>query len=309
MSFRMVKGEDRTEEEITRMVVSYRGGNTDLVIPLIKAHITIANKIAGHYARYNHYRREDLYAVAFLGLCEAVDRAAYVLEDNGITPYLARSIKGKIQTFLCSDCLIPIPRGEFKKRMETEDASDYIARTSNDDLTLDTFYGGVIENIAVIIPLTNRVMENLDIPTTDHSLDKMSDLYHKMGLTEIECQIIDMRLDGRTYDEIGTALGMTGQAVRGCHLQNIKSKLGKLGIKMPNHTPILAATKVCTACKRELSLSFFYRISGNSFKSHCKECMKGKYEQNKQKGQGLRGESVCGMLAKTQVLPTEVYSG
>ena len=200
--------------------------------------------------------------------------------------------------FLCSDCLIPIPRGEFKKRMEKEDPLAFSIRTNKtagsglEILDREVHAAGVIENIAIILPLTNRLMENIDIPTSDHSFERMEDLYKKMGLTAQETEILDMRLDGLTYEEIGVVLGMSYQAVRDYHMQNIKGKLVRLGIKMPNHAPLITGKKICTKCQNELSLSFFYKIGQDSYKSVCKNCMKQAYtEKRKAKPQESLNES------------------
>jgi len=280
MSFRMVKPDkEYSEEEIMHMVINLRGGDREMIIPLIKAHITLANKIAGFFTRHNVNRREDLYAVAFHGLVDCVNHLAEKLQDNNATPFIARSIKGAIQMFLVSDCLIPIPRGEFKKRMEKEDAISFILRTSTSSgggleiLDREVHEAGVIENIAVILPLSNKVMENIDIPVLDYSFQKMEDLYSKMGLTEEEIQIVDMRLDGLTMEEVAEKLGISKPGVY-YKIQEVKTKISRLGLKMPNHSPVLSGTKVCSRCKIEQSLSFFYKIGEGCYKSICKGCMK-----------------------------------
>ena len=274
--FKIVRttGEEWSEEEIRALTVGLRSGQP-CIESLIEAHITLANKIAGFFSRHHIHRKEDIYAAAYSGLTEAVNKAASVLYDDNITAYVARSIKGAIQMFVVSDCLIPIPRGEFKSRMEKEDAVSFVLRTSNvgrvDIFDREVHISGVMENIAVILPLTNKVMENIDIPVMDYSLQKMEDLYSTMQLTPTEVHIIDRRLDGMTLQEIAAELGVTHPAII-YHIQNIKTKLSKVGLKF--HSAEVSGTKTCTKCDTEKSLSRFYKISEGKYKSICKECLK-----------------------------------
>jgi len=284
--FKMIREtKEYSEEDILRATKRLRAGDHQQVIPLIKMHITLSNKIAGFFTRNFPHRREDLYAEGFRGLCKAINKAQVNLVDDNITAYAASSIKGAIQHYLCHDCLIPIPRGEFKKRMEQEDVTSFMIRTTGGvNATFEVHDSGVTENIAVIVPLTNKVMEEIDIPCFDRSLQRMEDLYQKMRLTEEEIKIVDMRLDGCTLEEIGATLGMTKMAIS-YKLTYIKVKIQRLGIKTLDHTRLISGTKECSRCHNERSLSFFYKIGPDSYKSICKICMK---EQHAEKVASVR---------------------
>lgn len=263
------------DEEIQAMVASLRGGDKSMIVQLIKAHFDLVNRIANKYAWHTRLRRDDIYGTAYLALADAVN--TFPQEgDIKITNYIAMKVKGRIRHFLCADFLIPIPEDEFRKRikMDTADPKDF-----DDMMELPVHASGVIPGAwAVILPLNNARLgdRERDIPYVDMRFESVEDLFNQMGLTEREVRVCNMRLDGYTLEEIGGYLELSKMMVSYI-INDIKAKINRLGIKTPERTRLISGTKCCSKCQQDKSLSFFYKIGPDSYKSVCKPCMKEAY--------------------------------
>ena len=101
----------------------------------------------------------------------------------------------------------------------------------------------------------------------------MDDLIAGMSLTKIETEILYLRLDGYTMQEIGDQLAYTKQGI--CKIINaMKVKVSRLGIRIPSCCQKISGTQVCNQCKDSKSFSDYYKISEMSRKGICKKCMK-----------------------------------
>ena len=260
-----------SNEEIQDLANRLRKGE-DVTIDLIEAHYPLVEKFAGYFSQIYPFRKDDIKCEACFALVRGVDSAKEVLEDGNITAYLAVKIKGAIKDFCSRDSLIPIPRYLFKQMQEEECITDFAARQPTHEGLIETHGAGVLKNAAIIVPL-NTDYYNLDIPVFTDTTD-MTDLYEKMKLTELETTVCNFRLDGYTLEEIGSKIGATKQYIY-LIIQNIKSKITALGFKTVNHVPLNPGKKTCSRCNIERSLTFFYKIGEDSYKSICKICMKG----------------------------------
>jgi DNA-directed RNA polymerase specialized sigma subunit len=278
---------DYTKEDIAHMGNQVLAGvrEPSLLHKIIDSHIPMAKGVAGFYARKMPYRLSDIYAAAYYGLSQGANRmfTENVMTDANITPYLYVRTRGAILDFCSVDSLIPIPRGEFKQRMEIEDARDFVTRTNQTEsknvMHYDVHLGGVCENLAVIIPIDTAEAQNaVDIPTYDEAPNSMEELYFKLRLNDTEIEVVSMRMEGYTISEIGKHVNLTKMRISQI-VDEIKLKLPRIGLKSHLMMPKIAGTKVCNACGLEKSLSDFYKIGEDKYKSHCKHCIKEKHEE------------------------------
>ena len=241
----------------------------------------IADKAARRYGG-----RKDLYGAAYVGLMKAVTKIAASGHPNP-EAYVYTVCKSHVIDFMQRDHLIRIPRAEFKRRMESEDAESYMMRVTG--RATNPRAGGVpmhrvahIENVPIMYSLDDD-MEfdaegggvSIEIPVAPNTEPDTFDYYYeRMHLDPLERSVLDMRLDGLTMQEIGRALGVTKQRISQI-LAGIQVQARTIGLQTSKVK--ISGVKTCTVCKREKSLSDFYR-KGNSYHSSCKECMKKKRE-------------------------------
>jgi len=247
---------------------------------LIDANLDLANQIAGHFIRMFPKKRNDIISSAMLGLVRGVHNAPHVMHDNNIRKYLRPRIAGAIHDFLERDFLIRIPRKQWKKMMEVEDVVDFMERTFRPGVTLQRFGSGVLTSKPIIFSMIGRDPEtdeeyHSEIPAPKKYIKRdFDEMLIEMHLTERESMIVWLRLSGYTFAEIAERMKLTKPRIIQI-IEGLRSRWVELGFPMPRiHHRKISGTKVCTRCETEKSLSEFYKIGEDKFKSICKKCMK-----------------------------------
>ena len=274
------------DEQVSDMVKVLLKGNTIVIDGLIDAHIDFTARIAKRYTYRYPYKSKDIISASFHGLIQGITWAAEGrLEDENIKPYLYTTIRRFIRDFLEKDFLIPIPRKEFKKMMEEEDVHSYVQRTTPLHFRMPANRIAHIQNMPVMYSMSQDYCEDdeqgdykIEIPTYDEQLDGMDDLFVKLELTPQEVQVINLRLEDCTLTEIGKELNCSYEWIRQI-IEDIKTRLPKIGLKPYLHARKILGTKVCNGpCGKDKSLSDFYKIGEDKYKSICITCMKEKRE-------------------------------
>ena len=270
-----------TKEEVDELVSRALEKDATVVPDLIDAHIEFTYRVAIPFIRRYPYKSKDIICSAFYGLVQGCQWAADGrLYDRNIEPYIATTIRRYIRDFLEHDFLIPIPRREFAKRMNTEDLDVFIKRTNTGKFAMPQNPIAFIEHIPIIHSLdvdhqSDDIDWNLEIPVNDTPIDAMDDLMIKLGLDDKEIDIINKRIEGYTLQEIGEEVKLTPRGVKFI-IDGVKRKLHKLGLTAVCHRQDISGTKVCNVCGLEKSLSEYYEERNGWRKGTCKQCMKDK---------------------------------
>lgn len=262
-----------TDEEKCELTKRALACDKTVVDDLIDAYIPTAMKSASWYVRKAPNKIDDIFGSGLQGLVEACNRACTgCLRDENIETYIKSSVRWAVQDFLRKDFLIPIPLGEFRKRVKAAEGSMYMNPKSD---SIKTHKNGILEGVAIMVSFESmRENTAFDITYNDAPVDAMSDLFQKLGLSDRECDIVSMRMDDYTLSEIGEVMHLTKARIKQI-LDDIKQKVIKAGFKESKHK--ISGTKVCSKCETEKSLSDYYKRSDSGRETHksiCKACLK-----------------------------------
>ena len=269
---------DYTEEQKAELTKRALAGDTTVAKDLADAYLPEALKAISWYIRRAPKKVDDIFGAGLEGLVVACNRACTGhLKDEHIDKYIKGVVRWSVQDFLRRDYLIPIPKNEFSKRIKKWNEENIIHPNAPikefDSLKVHT--DGGIDGIAIMVSFENLIENTaFDISCTDEPRSAISDLFIKLELTEREIEIVSMRLEDFTMEEIGTAIGLSKMRIKQI-LDVVKDKLRHAGFNEP--TAKITGTKACTQCGVDKSLSDYYKRSDQSRETHksiCKECMK-----------------------------------
>lgn len=177
------------------VIQRYRDGDDSLRDEIILSYMPLAYKLARKYG-------PDAIGNAMLGLVQGVTWARTALYDNNIGPYLNITIRRFITEHLNRDHLIPIPREAWRKMLQSlslENLDDAEAQQ-----VLKTFY------TRWLVLLSD---ENPDIVIEDPNELIFKEAWEKLNLTELEAEVLTLRLQGYTLQEIGSFVNRSHPAV------------------------------------------------------------------------------------------------
>lgn len=176
------------------IIKRYMAGNNSLRKQIILDNIHIARSIAKkYYYKQIHKDKhlfEDICSSAYLGLCQAVDRAPLKLKHNNFGAYITVNIHGFIQSFIINNRIIRIPRSALMKLIKLK--------------------GDEIEE------LFPKVIGNFDEIEPESKHNEYVDIYAIMAflkLDEREEYIVKLLTEKRTYEEIGKIVDLSMQRV------------------------------------------------------------------------------------------------
>ena len=207
MSHRYIQtdGYKKTAQEIEQMASKLREGDASQISALIECHIKLAYQISKRFINSYPKKKDDIIAAAFYGLSKAVNWAYEGrLYDDGITKYIQVTVQRHIRDFLETDHKINIPRKTFKRLIELNETIEFVpvivpinhdTENENEDFYLEDYQ----ENV------TDQYVQHYKI---------FEELFFILKLTDIERQIVELRLDGYTQAEIGQKLNRTQQSIQ-----------------------------------------------------------------------------------------------
>ena len=180
-----------TEEQVYLYTERLRAKDESVIEPLILHHIPLAAHFAGQIEKQFGYREGECLSAGFAALVGTINRIfkseTPILHDNNITPYLIICIKGAILDYLQHDHLMPVSRTTLKKG---------------------------IKNLPRLTPITmlpsgfetsiDHLLEHRDYVESD-----LQGTYIEMGLSERDIKILQMKLEGYTYQEIADQIGLS----------------------------------------------------------------------------------------------------
>jgi len=170
-------------DEVPSLVQCLRNGDSIAKTRLVEGHMGLASQIVGRYiARFDLNNQElidDLWAEAMYAVTLAVELAKTNLKDDNITPYIVTTVHDKVSDCLARDRLIPVPPRTYRR------------------------HGGKVQPPRV-------VSGESSLKSLSHSLSKIiaDDLLEQALRTNVEREIVRMRLKGMTDSRIGKVLGM-----------------------------------------------------------------------------------------------------
>ena len=145
----------------------------------------------------------------------AVREAPEKLYNNLITPYIASKVRSKIREFLERDHLVHIPRDEFRRLIEKhQDISFVPLYFRSDTAYVDTDGDYRREDFGGIAELSTIEY---------HEALETEAILQELGVTDREKEIIRLRLENQTMEEIAKQLDMTAPNVYYC-LERIQKK-------------------------------------------------------------------------------------
>lgn len=178
-----------SEEEVYLYTERLRAGDSSVMHLLILHHVPLAAHFAGQYAVGYGYQDNDYLSVALASLVGSVNRIFVnkTMTNNNITPYLIVCIKGALQDYVNHDHLMPVCRATFKKGVKNLPRMNPIT-------VLPSGYETSIDHL----------LEHRDYVESD-----LQGTYIEMGLSERDIKILQLRIEGYTYQEISTMIGLS----------------------------------------------------------------------------------------------------
>ena len=152
---------------------------------LIREKESIAKRIAYSFVRKYPSKKDDIIAAAYLGLVTAINNWENVAYDENIDPYINVTVVSKIKEFLHKDALIPVPRKRYAAGRRPPDIFFFDYSDSS-----------------------SRYLHPQHLDRLDNLLKE--DLIKKLKLSTFEVQVIEMRMSGYTFREIGPKFGRSG---------------------------------------------------------------------------------------------------
>lgn len=185
---------------------------------IVNGHMRLGMYIAARYAfKYKSKSPGDIIGEMSLALIEAVDRAAYKLTDNNITPFISSAIHSALMTFIEEDRIVKVPGrsirhynkinfiklDKFPRQIEMIDQG-----YNSEDELLSSEY--------VVIPQTED----------DHSVMEIQEILDQVTFNVTEKKIVELRAEGCTFEEIGPKVGY-GKSYIETILLDIKNRFNK----------------------------------------------------------------------------------
>lgn len=173
---------DIDQESVKPLIEKAKNGDKQAREALIRIHIDLANVIAKRYWSRRPQFRDEIKSAAHYAVVKTVNR---VVDGDSLTENLTGSIalrvRGEIILFLTKNYVVRIPKMLFKLRMP-----------------LPKMYS---------LGDKDEIFANSVTPSTvDYELVCV-DLRTKLALTPDELAIINLRIEGHTFEEIGEKLG------------------------------------------------------------------------------------------------------
>jgi len=194
-------------QELDQLVERLRGGDTSVVEQIVEGHLRLACYMAARYSYGRRYKADDIFSTALYGMMRAINQAPIKLINNNITPYIVELMRSQIRWFLEKDHLIPVQRKEFKRRVEEKIKNPYTSVC----LTM-VVRGCYIDDDGEYTP--EDVHMNID--NADYDNDKETDyteFFEHLNLNEKQMEVLKYRLEGYSFEEIGTSMGFSKQYV------------------------------------------------------------------------------------------------
>lgn len=194
-----------TMDDPADLMFRIKAGSEEARTQLITAYIRFAGSIAANYASKWKNKKEDILCIAFLTLIEAIDLAIKNdVQPENMSKYLHVSIKGRIQTFISSDFTVKVPSG-----------SDWYSKELKENGT------DIILNKSVPIQFLDQLDLKLGCARYNHGItttkdqDQVSvnDMIAHRVFSDRERLLINLTLEGYTYEEVGDALHVSSTRI------------------------------------------------------------------------------------------------
>jgi len=191
--------------ELEALVERLRAGDKSAAEQVIIQAVPLARGLARKYIRFNQEKKEDIYAAAMLGLCQAVDFALQGrLKDNNIGPYINVTVRRFIRTFLEKDHLIHVPKDSWNKMIKSlnlDDMQPYDRMIALRKLKAKFLvFQGSKQKADGEFLADGR--SGLAILSHDPDFLTQEEILLKMRLTRFESKLLEMRGQGMTQTEI-----------------------------------------------------------------------------------------------------------
>lgn len=190
------------QEEAAEMETSLRRGDESVIEPLLFHYIRHAHRLAHTYAERYPKHFDDLESIAYIALWKAIKAQLGKEDERPLKPYLSSAIHHNIRNYLEKLPLVPIPRDQYRKMLET----------------------GVKHAVEVW-----ELVDYIKTSPSDH-LDFV-DFCDYMCFDDREKLILAQYIQRYTFDEIAVNLGLSKQRVHQI-LQKIRANVRKkLGLR------------------------------------------------------------------------------
>jgi RNA polymerase sigma factor (sigma-70 family) len=164
-------------------------------------YLGLTRKYANFWARKFPYAAEDIISVAYGALLVACEKWP---GEGNLEGYIKRIVDNTINKFLMEDRLIAVSqyviRQKLKESAENPDLPIIIHGSTRD---LDTFVG------------------------TSQEDSSLHEIINDLNLTDLEKQILNLRLDNRNLKEIASIVGLKSHTTILYHLKKIQEKYTK----------------------------------------------------------------------------------
>ena len=187
------------QADLLVLVARLRAGDDSVKQKIVESHIRLACHVAGRYLWDNGYRTDDIVGAALTGVVQAVDWARERMYDDNITPYIVTTVHRFISEYLEKDHLVRIPRDEFKSMIANHEPLplvEPISKKDEEDSDQDDY------------------QERIELATYDlNNPFEYQELLGVLGLSDTEREIVRLRGEGHTCNEIGGLIGRSQRRV------------------------------------------------------------------------------------------------
>lgn len=196
---------------LEQLVQQLRDDNDSVSEDIIIHFLGLAKSLSRHAIILHPHKSDDIRAVAVYGLVQAVKFAPRKLYDNNIGPYITTAIRNTIREFLQNDHMIPIQKDAWYRMvaaLKLDDLDDYERQKVLREIkkvnmvfqaSIPDGAGGYLEDFT-----EGEFSHSVVIFDTD--LLTVQEIRCYLKLSNFENQILDMRLQRYTMQEIGDVL-------------------------------------------------------------------------------------------------------
>lgn len=211
---------------LEQLVQQLRDGNNSVSKDIIIHFIGLTKSLSRHAIAQHPHKADDIRSVAVYGLVRAVKFAPRKLYDNNIGPYITTAVRNTIREFLQKDHMIRIPKDAWYAMvaaLKLDELDEYERERALKELKRNNMVfqasipdgvGGYLEDfVKPEWPHKINRRQEAAICCFDTDLYIAQEMQRYLKLNKYEQQIIDMRLQRYTLQEIGETLQRSAVAI------------------------------------------------------------------------------------------------
>lgn len=204
---------------LEQLVQRLRDGNNSVSEDIIIHFLGLTKSLSRHATAQHPHKADDIRSVAVYGLVRAVRFAPKKLYNNNIGPYITTAVRNTIREFLQKDHMIRIPKDAWYAMIDAlklDELDDFEGARALKELkrinlvfqaSIPDGIGGFLEDF--VKPEWTHKFNNRQeaaICCLDSDLLIVQDIRRYLKLNSFEKQILKMRLQRYTLQEIGEML-------------------------------------------------------------------------------------------------------